>query len=140
MSPLLLAVALLAASTAHASPVQLVQQEGSWSLTRNGQPFELRGVGGEQELPLLVDIGGTSFRTWGVGEGTLALLDEAHALSRIGIQDQCFILLQYQRVLNFDVIDKITRAVKNSHCDDEKIYTDGNQHVILIPNHASVFG
>lgn len=54
-------------------------------IVRGGEPFVLRGVGGEQRLDLLAACGGTSLRTWGVEscdrviEGR-PLLDAAHAL------------------------------------------------------------
>lgn len=74
MLPLLLATAL-----ASPIPVTLEQGESGWTLLRGGQPFALQGVGGHEHLDLLVDIGGTAIRTWGVDDHTAALLDEAHA-------------------------------------------------------------
>ena len=60
-------------------PVAVVEREGGgWQVTRGGAPFEVRGVGYKGELDALVAAGGNTLRTWGVGEETRALLDEAH--------------------------------------------------------------
>ena len=40
--------------------------DGGWSLTRNGEAYELRGVGGDTQLDLLKELGGTTIRTWGI--------------------------------------------------------------------------
>ena len=60
-------------------PVELVKTDATWGLLRGGEPYAVRGVGGSHGLDLLVEVGGTSIRTWGVGDETAALLDEAHA-------------------------------------------------------------
>jgi hypothetical protein len=80
------ALLLAAAPTARAAgpepgpvPVAVETTEDGFGLLRDGEPYALRGVGGEQDLDLLAAIGGTSIRTWGVGEETAALLDAAHA-------------------------------------------------------------
>ncbi len=61
-------------------PVQLVRGEnGVWSLYRAGQPYRIKGAGGEGDLALLKQSGGNSTRLWGVDGNTLRRLDEAHA-------------------------------------------------------------
>ena len=58
-------------------PVRVVQVDGQWRLQRGGQPYVLRGVGYQAGLDALVAAGGNAIRTWGVGDDTRALLDEA---------------------------------------------------------------
>ena len=52
--------------------------DGSWTLLRGGEPYFIRGVGGQTQLDQAVAIGANSIRTWGAGEA-IAILDEAHA-------------------------------------------------------------
>ncbi|MEM9020356.1 MAG: hypothetical protein AAGC44_07310 [Planctomycetota bacterium] len=77
---LLFSAALLPLATAQAEPVRVeVQQtEDGWRLLRGGEPFQIKGAGGDQYLDQLVAAGGNSIRTWGVGPETRDLLDEAH--------------------------------------------------------------
>lgn len=62
------------------SPVVRVEGSvGKWRLTREGQPYVIRGVGGDGSWELLAKLGGNSVRTWGhdqLGEQ----LDRAHKL------------------------------------------------------------
>lgn len=68
-------------SQAQPIPVELIQNEdGSWLLLRGGEPFELKGAGGENAWDLLVASGGNATRTWGVGENLMEQLDQAHEL------------------------------------------------------------
>jgi hypothetical protein len=59
-------------------PVELRQTEKGWQLLRGGQPYFIRGAGGEASLQALAAAGANSVRTWGGDVGTL--LDDAHAL------------------------------------------------------------
>ncbi|MEM9663309.1 MAG: glycoside hydrolase family 2 TIM barrel-domain containing protein [Bacteroidota bacterium] len=64
--------------TQGAIKVELVQDEdGAWTLLRGGEPYYIRGVGGQQFLDRAVASGANSIRTWGAGEA-IAVLDEAH--------------------------------------------------------------
>lgn len=56
--------------------VRLEANRGAWQLLRNGQPFYIRGAGGDASLELLGELGGNSIRTWGI-EGLQERLDEA---------------------------------------------------------------
>jgi len=40
-------------------------KEKGFQLLRNGQPFVIKGVGGEQFLDVLANVGGNAIRTWG---------------------------------------------------------------------------
>ena len=65
---------------AGAIPVQVREQGGKWELVRGGTPYFILGGGGGGPKTVLKEIGGNSFRTWGVGPGTQAELDEAEKL------------------------------------------------------------
>ena len=68
-------------SATAASKVELVKTGKGWKLLRNGQPYYIQGAGGagvEGSLPLLVESGGNSTRTWGVDKRTIPVLDAAH--------------------------------------------------------------
>ncbi len=89
-------VALLAAFPANllagqdlppGSEVRVAKQpDGSYSLLRNGEPYQVKGAGiGTGDLALLKASGGNSVRTWGVSQLEEAvdgkpLLDRAHEL------------------------------------------------------------
>ncbi|RMH53969.1 MAG: hypothetical protein D6685_15220 [Bacteroidetes bacterium] len=61
-----------------AIPVELRRNEdGGWTLLRGGEPYYIRGVGGQVHLDRAVAYGANSVRTWGAGEA-IAILDEAH--------------------------------------------------------------
>ena len=57
--------------------VKVVAKGEGWQLTRNGQPYIIKGVGGNQHLEMLAASGGNSIRTWSV-ENLEPILDEAH--------------------------------------------------------------
>lgn len=64
--------------TQGAIPVELVQApDGSWTLLRGGEPYYIRGIGGQAYLDRAVAYGANSIRTWGAGEA-IGVLDEAH--------------------------------------------------------------
>lgn len=81
-SLLLVLVAVLFPANVLAQPitVELRQTDAGWELLRDGEPYTIKGAGGSDHLASLVDHGGNSIRTWGVGNETGALLDEAHRL------------------------------------------------------------
>ena len=59
--------------------VRVVRQGAGWALLRNGERFEIRGVGGSQRLAELKEAGGNAIRTWSVDQAE-PVLDEAHRL------------------------------------------------------------
>ncbi|MEO0579157.1 MAG: hypothetical protein AAFZ58_10750, partial [Pseudomonadota bacterium] len=70
---------------AEAVPVELKRTEQGWELLRGGEPYFIRGAGGDQSLEALARAGANSVRTWDAenvrGESDVGvLLDEAHAL------------------------------------------------------------
>ncbi len=64
---------------AEAIPVELQKTEQGWQLLRAGEPYFIRGAGGDASLELLAAAGANSVRTWG-GDDIGPLLDEAHSL------------------------------------------------------------
>lgn len=64
---------------AEAIPVELRQTEEGWELLRGGEPYFIRGAGGNHSLEALAAAGANSVRTWGADD-LEPLLDEAHSL------------------------------------------------------------
>ncbi len=62
-----------------AIPVELRQTAQGWQLLRGGEPYFIRGAGGDAPLEKLAAAGANSVRTWGADD-IGARLDEAHAL------------------------------------------------------------
>ncbi|MEM1167398.1 MAG: glycoside hydrolase family 2 TIM barrel-domain containing protein [Planctomycetota bacterium] len=60
------------------SVVRVVQTDEGWQLLRNGEPYVIRGGGGQSHLDALVESGGNSFRLWGTQDAQ-HYLDQAHA-------------------------------------------------------------
>ncbi len=65
--------------SAEAIPVELRQTDEGWRLFRGGEPYFIRGAGGDASLEQLAAAGGNSVRTWN-GDQAGKILDEAHAL------------------------------------------------------------
>ncbi len=77
---LFLGLALLPSSVkAEATPVELRQTDEGWQLLRGGEPYFIRGAGGDASLEQLAAAGANSIRTWDA-EGIDDRLDTAHAL------------------------------------------------------------
>ena len=79
MQRLILLVLFITTITARAADpaVRIVGDVGQWRLERNGQPYFVKGVGGDGSLELLAKLGGNSVRTWGE-DGLRKKLNEAH--------------------------------------------------------------
>jgi hypothetical protein len=82
--PALAALLLLltaAALSGAAIPVAMVQSaDGSWQLLRDGQPYYIKGAGGNGSKQLLASCGANTFRTWAVEPDLKEQLDQAQAL------------------------------------------------------------
>jgi len=78
------AAALWSRYSAHAAApaVSLHHHDGKAELRVNGEPYYIKGAGGDGSKPKLVEAGGNTFRTWGAGDDTQAKLDEAQAAAR----------------------------------------------------------
>ena len=79
LSSLLTSAAVAALAPAAAVPVKLTGGPGHWQLTRDGQPYVIKGGGGSGPMDLLKQIGGNSVRAWGV-DGLDGMLAEANRL------------------------------------------------------------
>ncbi len=109
LSALLLIGVVLCAALDHLQaqpvPVTLNQNDdGSWQLLRDGEPYYIHGAGGPGSLETLASLGGNSNRTWGVDDvaETMARLDEAH---RNGVSVAFGIWLEHERHGKLDYAD-----------------------------------
>jgi hypothetical protein len=97
------------AASAQPIPVELKKTEQGWQLLRGGQPYFIRGAGGDASLQALAAAGANSVRTWGDEVGTL--LDDAHAL---GMTVTVGIWLGHERH-GFDYSDPAQLAQQREH-------------------------
>ena len=74
-----LSMALVGIERPDATPVTVESKRRGFELLRDGEPYFIKGVGGDRYLEQLAEAGGNSIRTWSVGRRTKRLLDEAHA-------------------------------------------------------------
>lgn len=68
---------MMAAAAAQPVPVEVRETETGWQLFRGGEPYLVKGGGGQDNLDLLAAAGANSMRTWGV-DGLGEILDRAH--------------------------------------------------------------
>lgn len=61
-----------------AIPVELIEDDSGWRLLRGGEPYFIRGAGGNDRLDELAAIGGNSIRLW-AADNAGEILDAAHA-------------------------------------------------------------
>ncbi len=87
-------------ASAEPVPVELKQTDSGWQLLRGGEPYFIKGAGGDGPLDELAAAGANSVRTWGGDVGTL--LDDADAL---GLTVTIGIWLGHERH-GFDYDDK----------------------------------
>lgn len=66
-------------ASAEPIPVELRQTEDGWQLLRGGEPYLIRGAGGDASLERLAKLGANSIRRWSVDDAG-EILDAAHAL------------------------------------------------------------
>jgi len=78
--PLLLTLALTLPAATRAATVTLETKDGGAQLLVDGEPYVIKGGGGDSSKPELAKAGGNTTRTWGAGEGTQEKLDEAETL------------------------------------------------------------
>ncbi|MBU3003845.1 glycoside hydrolase family 2 TIM barrel-domain containing protein [Paraglaciecola arctica] len=108
---------LFAFNSAAQSPsvVKVIKQDNQYSLTVNGQPYEVKGVGlgykNDESVKALKDAGGNSFRTWGIKniERELAMAEQLGLMVAVGFRtgkellgfdynDEKAVAEQYKRV------------------------------------------
>ena len=79
-------------STPTPSVVKVVKQNNQYSLTVNGQPYEVKGVGlgykNDENVIALKEAGGNTFRTWNLThiEQELAIAEKLGLMIAVGIQ------------------------------------------------------
>src|ERR1700722_5494214 len=59
--------------------VEVAKTADGWQLLRGGKPYFIKGVGGDAPKPLLAQLGGNCFRTWGA-DHIASDLDQAQKL------------------------------------------------------------
>ena len=74
-----LATAMVMATTAQAVVVKVAKDGERWQLLRDGQPYVVKGAGGDGSKAELANLGANSFRTWGA-DGLEKQLDQAERL------------------------------------------------------------
>jgi len=84
----------LASATPPAGHVAVSKTQSGFMLQVDGEPFVIRGAGGDASKAQLKAAGANAFRTWGIGEDTQAQLDEAH---RLGLKVILGIWLGHER-------------------------------------------
>lgn len=94
-------LAFLGLSSTISAQTKVVQGEIGYTFMRNGQPYYVKGLGGDVNLDKVVEIGGNSIRTWGV-DNAEQILDEAQ---KRGLTVMLGFWLQHERH-GFDYNDK----------------------------------
>ncbi len=78
-SGLVLVLFTILAKSVLAQPIKvevIKNASGEWQLMRNGEPYYIKGGGGDTQLDKLIEIGGNSIRTWST-DNAKAVLDAA---------------------------------------------------------------
>lgn len=88
----------------HAQPlkVEVVEENGQFTLLRDGEPYYIKGAGGHDYLEELVYLGGNSIRTWSA-EDAQEILDDAH---KHGLTVMFGLWVQHERH-GFDYNDEV---------------------------------
>ena len=89
----LCAILILNSSYAQSSKVEVVQNDGKWSLLVDNEPFYINGAGGIHHLDILLEAGGNTIRTWGTENG-MKILDDAH---KKGLKVMMGLWVQHER-------------------------------------------
>ena len=88
------------------SVVKVDASADGFRLVRNGEPYLIKGVGGDRQLPALKAAGGNSIRTWGADK-VGPVLDEAQ---RLGLTVTVGIWLGHERHgFNYNDSDQVAR-------------------------------
>jgi hypothetical protein len=98
-------------STQSPSVVKVVKQDDQYSLTVNGQPYNVKGVGlgykNDEKVIALKEAGGNTFRTWNLShiEQELAIAEKLGLMVAVGIKTG-------KELLGFDYNDEEAVAVQ----------------------------
>ena len=88
-------------AAAQAVPVRLAKSDSGWELMRGGEPYFIKGGGGQTQWSTLVEMGGNSVRTWDA-ENAQTVLDSAH---KHGVTVMLGLWMQHERH-GFDYSDE----------------------------------
>ena len=92
------------AAFSQAIKTEIVQKDGKWEMLRDGKPYFVKGVGGDESLKIVVDLGGNWVRTGGADD-LGPKLDEAQ---RLGLSVTVGIWLAQERSgFDYDDADKV---------------------------------
>ena len=95
---------------AKAIPVEVVEADGRYGLTRGGEPYEIKGAGLEfGDLGLFVSHGGNSIRTWSTTNPRVTALELLDDAAKHGITVAMCIEIGRER-LGFDYDDEAAVA------------------------------
>jgi Glycosyl hydrolases family 2, TIM barrel domain len=93
------------------SVVRVVNTTSGWELQRNGEPYFIRGAGGQRHLSNLVEAGGNSIRTWDTNNAG-EVLDRAHEL---GLTVTLGIWLEHERHgFDYSDTDAVSRQLQEA--------------------------
>lgn len=107
---LFIALCCLVLGTALQAQTKVVQTATGYTFMRNGQPYYVKGVGGEVNLDEAVAIGSNSIRTWGI-DNAEQVLDEAH---KRGLTVMLGFWLQHERHgFDYDDKDKVQKQLNH---------------------------
>jgi hypothetical protein len=85
---------------------KLIKTNEGFELHRNGAPYYVKGVGGEVNFDLMIEIGANSFRTWGI-DNAEKILDEAQSR---GLTVMLGFWLQHERHgFDYDNAEKVKK-------------------------------
>lgn len=113
-----------ASRPAQPSQVQIERIDGHYRLVRNGQPYIIKGVGGDGSRKQLAAAGGNSVRTWGT-DNLQPLLDEA---GELGLSVTVGIWLGHERH-GFDYTNADQVAAQ---------YASARETIVQFRNHPAV--
>jgi hypothetical protein len=97
-------------SSSQVERVTIGQQDGKWTLFVEGEPFYVKGAGGEKYLDVLLECGGNTIRTWGV-ENAQEVLDIAQEK---GLKVMMGLWVQHERHgFDYNDEDKVRKQLES---------------------------
>ncbi|MDG1332471.1 MAG: glycoside hydrolase family 2 TIM barrel-domain containing protein [Crocinitomicaceae bacterium] len=97
-------------SFSQVEPVTVSKEDGKWTLLVKGEPFYIKGAGGEKHLDVLLECGGNTIRTWGV-ENAQEVLDLAQ---KKGLKVMMGLWVQHERHgFDYNDEDKIRKQLES---------------------------
>jgi hypothetical protein len=96
--------------SAQVEKVEVIQENGQWSLLVEGENYYVKGAGGVTDMDLIKASGGNTVRTWGV-ENAQEILDEAQEK---GLKVMLGLWIQHERHgFDYNDADKIANQLEN---------------------------